>query len=55
MEDGDEIVSALVTSERPFDAILLDIIMRRTNGLEVCRALRDQHVDVPIIAATANL
>lgn len=47
-------MGALVTSERPFDAILLDIIMRRTNGLEVCRSLREQRVDIPIIAATAN-
>lgn len=54
VEDGDEIVGALVTSERPYDAILLDVVMKRTNGIEVCRSLRDQHVDLPIIAATAN-
>jgi CheY-like chemotaxis protein len=28
--------------------------MKRTNGLEVCRSLREQHVEIPIIAATAN-
>jgi DNA-binding response OmpR family regulator len=27
---------------------------RRSNGLEVCQNLRQQHVDIPIIAATAN-
>jgi CheY-like chemotaxis protein len=52
--DGDEIVEALVVSERPFDVILLDVIMKRTNGIEVCKNLREQHVDIPIIAATAN-
>jgi len=54
VEDGDEVVPALVMSARPFDAILLDILMSRTNGIEVCRTLREQHVEIPIIAATAN-
>lgn len=53
VSDGDEIVNALVSSAKPFDVILLDIIMKRTNGLEVAKALREQHVEIPLIAATA--
>jgi len=53
VSDGDEIVNALVSSSKPFDVILLDIIMKRTNGLEVAKALREQHVEIPLIAATA--
>jgi CheY-like chemotaxis protein len=54
IEDGDEVTQALITSELPFDVILLDILMRRSNGLDICRSLREQRIQVPIIAATAN-
>ena len=53
IEDGDDLVRALVYSRRPYDAILLDIVMKRSNGLAVCRNLRAQHIDLPVIAATA--
>jgi CheY-like chemotaxis protein len=40
LEDGDEIDEALQASTRPFDAILLDIGMSRTDGAQVCQHLR---------------
>lgn len=39
--------------ERPFDLILLDIMLPGLNGLEVLRRLR-QHSDVPVIMLTAR-
>lgn len=38
-----------------FAAILLDIIMPRSNGVDICRALRDCGYTQPIIATTCNV
>lgn len=54
IEDGDTILQALIQSRKPYDVILLDIIMVKSNGLDICKSLRDQEVEIPIIAATAN-
>jgi DNA-binding response OmpR family regulator len=40
-------------AERP-DLILLDIMLPRLNGYEVCRAIRDEGLDVPILMLTAR-
>jgi DNA-binding response OmpR family regulator len=36
------------------DLILLDIMLPRVNGYEVCRALRERGLDVPILMLTAR-
>lgn len=55
-EDGDEVmglVQAAAKEGKPFDAILLDIFMNRTDGAVVCKELRHAGVtDVAIIAMT---
>lgn len=38
----------------PYDAIILDVMLPKKNGLEVCRELRNQRVNVPIIMLTAR-
>jgi two-component system alkaline phosphatase synthesis response regulator PhoP len=38
----------------PFDLILLDVMLPGMNGLEVCRALRQQGKDVAILMLTAK-
>ena len=43
----------MATSLRP-DLILLDIMLPKINGFEVCRALRSQGMDVPIVMLTAK-
>ncbi len=40
-------------STRP-DLILLDIMLPKVNGYEVCRLIRDEGLDVPIIMLTAK-
>lgn len=37
-----------------FDVILLDINMPRLNGLQVCEALREKGVEVPVLMLTAR-
>ncbi|HSB62474.1 MAG TPA: response regulator transcription factor [Vicinamibacteria bacterium] len=44
---------ALATREVP-DLILLDIMMPRLSGWDVCRELRRQGIDVPVIMLTAR-
>jgi DNA-binding response OmpR family regulator len=44
---------ALALSGAP-DLILLDIMMPRTSGWEVCRTLREKGVDVPIVMLSAR-
>ena len=43
----------MALSERP-DLILLDIMLPKMNGFEVCRALRSQGLDVPVVMLTAK-
>src|SRR5690625_5407421 len=41
-------------SEQPFDLIVLDLMLPEVEGTEVCRRLREQHVDTPILMLTAK-
>jgi len=50
--DGEEGLNAALES-RP-DLIILDIMLPKINGYEVCRLVREQGVDVPIIMLTAK-
>lgn len=38
----------------PYDAIILDIMLPKRDGLEVCRNLRRQHLRTPILLLTAR-
>ncbi len=38
----------------PYDAIILDIMLPVKDGIEVCRALRKQRINIPIIMLTAR-
>ena len=50
--DGDQ---ALVKARaRRFDLIILDVMLPRRNGFDVCRALRDEGYQTPIIMLTAR-
>ena len=51
-QDGQEALE-LITSDRP-DAVVLDVMMHRLDGLEVCRRLRSSGDDLPILVLTAR-
>jgi DNA-binding response OmpR family regulator len=43
----------LALEKRP-DLIILDIMLPRVNGYEICRAVREQGIEVPILMLTAK-
>ena len=51
-QDGREALD-LIASSRP-DAVVLDVMMPRLDGLEVCRQLRSTGDDLPILVLTAR-
>ena len=50
--DGEEGLNAAL-NEKP-DLILLDIMLPKINGYEVCRLIRKENLDMPIIMLTAK-
>ncbi|OMC35488.1 DNA-binding response regulator [Mycobacterium sp. GA-1841] len=51
-QDGVEALDA-IAADRP-DAVVLDVMMPRLDGLEVCRQLRSTGDDLPILVLTAR-
>ena len=51
VEDGAAALALL--AERPFDVVLLDVMLPGIDGFEVCRRVRAAH-DVPIVMLTAR-
>ncbi|MCL2365631.1 MAG: response regulator [Oscillospiraceae bacterium] len=52
--NGTELLAAYKTQPKPFDLIILDIVMEDFNGIEVAKKIRQLHDDVMIIFITAN-
>lgn len=50
--DGEAGLDAALAN--PPDLILLDIMLPRLNGYEICRAIRERQLDMPIIMLTAK-
>ena len=40
--------------ENPYDVLILDVMLTRLDGIEVCRTLRANHIDVPVLMLTAR-
>src|SRR5687768_12597678 len=50
--DGEQALRMLL--QNPPDLVLLDIMLPKMNGYEICRAARARELDVPIIMLTAK-
>jgi DNA-binding response OmpR family regulator len=50
--DGEEGLQKAL--ENNYDAIVLDLILPKLDGLEVCRQIREQKIDTPIIVLSAR-
>jgi DNA-binding response OmpR family regulator len=51
-ETGEKAIE--LARETPYDSILLDVRLPGVSGLEVCRELREAHIDTPILMLTAR-
>jgi DNA-binding response OmpR family regulator len=52
VEDGNRAIEEAMG--RPFDLIILDVMLPLANGYEVCRYLRQEGIETPIIFLTAK-
>jgi two-component system, OmpR family, response regulator MprA len=50
--DGEEALASLANA--PFDAIVLDVLMPKRDGLSVCRELRERGDHTPVLMLTAR-
>ena len=51
-EDGAEALARV--RSRPFDAVVLDVMMPGGDGIEVCEQLRGEQFDLPVLMLTAR-
>ncbi|WP_192820470.1 response regulator transcription factor [Rufibacter sp. LB8] len=49
----DGFYGAKLALEQEYDLVILDVILPRMNGVEVCKTIRQQNVAVPILMLTA--
>src|SRR2546426_5330892 len=60
-EDGHEVEAAYdgrrgleLGLENPYDVIILDVMLPQLDGIAVCRSLRGNHIDIPVLMLTAR-
>ena len=51
---GDGEAGLWMATEHPYDVILLDIMLPKMNGYQVCRAIRDAEIWTPVLMLTAK-
>jgi two-component system alkaline phosphatase synthesis response regulator PhoP len=51
-QDGEKGLQAATQGE--YDAVILDLMLPRKNGLDVCRELRQRGIDTPVLMLTAR-
>ncbi|MCB9351457.1 MAG: response regulator [Lewinellaceae bacterium] len=54
--NGSEALQAIAAADEPFDLILLDVMMPRMSGYEVCQKIRERYLpsELPVIMVTAK-
>ena len=60
-EDGHEVEAAYdgrrgleLGLENAYDVIILDVMLPQLDGISVCRSLRGNHIDIPVLMLTAR-
>src|SRR3989344_6018197 len=52
--DGESGQRRIETSHKDYDLVVLDLMLPKKNGFEVCKEVRDVNIVVPIIILTAR-
>ena len=52
LHDGDEALEQILS--RPYDAIILDIMLPRRDGLSILREMRRRHINTPVLLLSAR-
>lgn len=52
--DGETALNRILINHKNYDLIILDLMLPKKNGIEVCREVRAKKIDVPILILTAN-
>ena len=50
----DGVEGQILAESTPYDVLILDILLTRKDGLELCREIRRQHLNTPILLLTAR-
>jgi DNA-binding response OmpR family regulator len=53
VHDGEAAYTRILQERELFDVVIMDILLPKMNGIEVCRALREERIRVPILLLTA--
>lgn len=51
--DGEAAYTRIMGERSRFDVVIMDVLLPKMSGIEVCRAVRDEHIRVPILLLTA--
>ncbi len=54
LEDGDTAVRRILARPKGFDLVILDIMLPKKSGLQVCAEIREYNVIVPVLMLTAK-
>ncbi len=54
MEDGVEAMKHIIVHHSVYDLAILDLMLPNASGLDICRALRERGINLPIMIVTAK-
>src|SRR5205823_412868 len=52
--DGESGQRRIESKQKDYDAVILDLMLPKKDGLEVCKAWRDQNINIPVLMLTAK-
>ena len=54
LQDGESGQRRIENKSKDYDAVILDLMLPKKDGLEVCKAWRDQGISIPVLMLTAK-
>ncbi len=50
---GEKFINELIEYKKPFDLLILDVMLPGADGIKVCSFLRERGIDIPVLMLTA--